>query len=142
MIGHGAIYTHQTHIGSKSQTRWTFFRVKLVFEYDFEISWSFGLWNPWTFRPRECQFFYLFPPPPPPHTSSYLLPLGLVWYGLVWGGCQMTSEFICEEISMLFHSSSYLLLSLPHTLLLWYGLVMVVTSSRYRSLRFEIDLEI
>ena len=70
-------------------TRWTFFRVKLVFEYDFEISWSFGLWNPWTFRPRECQFFtssllhhllILLP------TSFLLVWFGKVWYGLVWGG--------------------------------------------------------
>ena len=28
-------------------TRWTFFRVKLVFERDFERSWSLGLLNPW-----------------------------------------------------------------------------------------------
>ena len=52
------------------KTRWTFFRVKLVFECDFEISWSLGLLD-------------LFPPPPPPHTSSYLLlsSFGMVWYG-------------------------------------------------------------
>ena len=58
--------------------------------------------NPGTFGLLDFQFFDLFPPPPPPHTSLYLLPLGLVWYGLVWGGggYQMTSEFICEEISM------------------------------------------
>ena len=37
---------------------------------------------------------------------------GLVWFGwysLVWGGggCQMTSEFIYEEISMLLHMIDY-----------------------------------
>ena len=31
------------------RTRWTFFRVKLVFE--FEISWSLGPWDPWTLEP-------------------------------------------------------------------------------------------
>ena len=29
----------------KTETRWTFFRVKLVFECEFEISWSFGPWD-------------------------------------------------------------------------------------------------
>ena len=38
-------------------TRWTFFRVKLVFEYDFEISWSFGPWDPRTMDPLDpCTF--------------------------------------------------------------------------------------
>ena len=27
------------------QTRWTFFRVKLVFEFEFELSWSLGPWD-------------------------------------------------------------------------------------------------
>ena len=88
-------------------TRWTFFRVKLIFEYDFEIS-------------RSLRPLNLFPPPPPAHTSSYLhlslpissylllhspifssflllcpptsfyllLPPGLVWFGMGggWGG--------------------------------------------------------
>ena len=48
--------------------------------------------------------------------SLFLLPLrlvcfGMVWYGLVWfgmgGRCQMTNEFLCEEISMLFHSEKF-----------------------------------
>ena len=50
-------------------TRWTFFRVKLVFECDFEISeviGTLGPKDPWTLRPWD-----LFPPLPPPHTSSY-----------------------------------------------------------------------
>ena len=34
---------------SKLWTRWTFFRVKLVFESDFEISRSLCPWDPWTF---------------------------------------------------------------------------------------------
>ena len=36
---------------------------------------------------------------------------GMVWYGLVWfdrgGECMMTSEFINEEISMLFCSKKF-----------------------------------
>ena len=63
------------------ETRWTFFRVKLVFEYDFEISWSFGLWDHGTFRPMDLWILGLlnfglldlFPIPPHPHTFSYLL---------------------------------------------------------------------
>ena len=51
------------NLNNKS-TRWTFFRVQLVFQCDFEISWSSGLWDLGT----------LGPPPPPPHTSFYLLP--------------------------------------------------------------------
>ena len=38
---------------TKIKTRWTFFRVKLVFEYDFEISWSLGPWDPWPSRPWD-----------------------------------------------------------------------------------------
>ena len=30
-------------------TRWTCFKVKFVFEYDFEISWSLGTWDHWSF---------------------------------------------------------------------------------------------
>ena len=66
------------------KTRWTFFRVKLVFEYDLEICWSLCPWDPWTFGLLD-----LFPPPLLPHTSSYLLlslpPTLLLWYGLDWG---------------------------------------------------------
>ena len=80
----------------QGQTRWTFFRVKFIFECDFEISWSLGPWDPWTLGLLD-----LFPPPtshtfsyillPPPVSSSYSPPL--VWFGmvLVWfgkgGGC-------------------------------------------------------
>ena len=38
------------------ETRWTFFRVKLVFEYYFEISWSLCPLDTWT----SSLFFYLF----------------------------------------------------------------------------------
>ena len=39
-----------------------------------------------------------------------LVCFGMVWYGLVWGGggCQMTSEFIHGEISMLLNIIDYL----------------------------------
>ena len=104
-------------------TIWTFFRVKLVFECDFEISWSLGPLDLWT-----LELLNLFPPLPSPHTfsylflslpassytllpdsiSSYFLFLGLVWLGMVWCGLgQMTCEFIHEEISMLFHSEKF-----------------------------------
>ena len=77
-------------------TRWTFFRVKLVVEFDFEISWSFGPldhgflgpWilgtlDLWTLGLLDLGLLDLFPPQPLSHTFSYLLPL---WYGLVWFG--------------------------------------------------------
>ena len=31
--------------GPQIATRWTFFRVKLEFEFEFEISWLFGPWD-------------------------------------------------------------------------------------------------
>ena len=77
-------------------TRWTFFRVKLVFEYEFEISWSLGPWDLWTpgpWNPWTLGLLDLFPPPTPPHTyillpppisSSYSPPL--VWFGYGGGG--------------------------------------------------------
>ena len=42
-----------------SQTRWTFFRVKLVFKCEFEISWSLGPWDfgtpgPWNPLTLSC----------------------------------------------------------------------------------------
>ena len=60
----------------KCETRWTFLRVKLVFECEFEIFWSLGPWDfgtpghwdPWTFGLLD-----LSPPPTPPHTSPYIL---------------------------------------------------------------------
>ena len=65
-------------------TRWTFFRVKLVFECDFEISWSLGPWDPWTFGLLDL-FLLSTPPLSSSFTSSYLFLLlssfGIVWYG-------------------------------------------------------------
>ena len=60
----------------KEQTRWTFYKVKLVFECDFEIYWSLGPWNPWTLGSLDLGtgLWDLFPPPPP----------GLVWSDMVW----------------------------------------------------------
>ena len=92
---------------SQLKTRWTFFRVKLVFECEFEISWSFGPWdlgtpgpwNPWTLRLLD-----LFPPPTPPHTSPYILippPISasysppLVWFG--YGGGVVTLEIVIGD---------------------------------------------
>ena len=57
-------------------TRWTFFRVKLVFEFEFEISWSLGPWdlgtpgpwNPWTLEPLDLGTLG---PLPSSNTSSY-----------------------------------------------------------------------
>ena len=70
--------------------------------------------------------------------SLFLLPLrlvcfGMVWYGLVWfgmgGRCQMTNEFLCEEISMLFHSEKF------NGWWWWVGdIAITATSSRSRSL--------
>ena len=58
------------------KTRWTFFRVKLLFEFDFEISLSLGPldlgtpgpWNPWTLGLLD-----LLPTLTIPHTSPYIL---------------------------------------------------------------------
>ena len=94
-------------------TRWTFFRVKLIFEYDFEISWSLGPRDPWTFKlwnlwTLGLSIFLLLPSYT---TSSYFFLPPSSWFGFMWFGMggQMTSEFICEENSILFHSSSNLL---------------------------------
>ena len=86
-------------------------QARILFEYDFEISWSLGPLdlqslgplNSWTFNfltsSLHHQFLLLLP------TSFLMVWFDLVWYGMVWygeGGCKMTSEFIyvCEEISM------------------------------------------
>ena len=73
------------------QTRWTFFRVKLVFECDFEICWSLGPWDLGTPGPWESwtssllQHLLIIP-----LTSSYLIlslpPNLLLKYGVVMGG--------------------------------------------------------
>ena len=70
-------------------TRWTFFRVKLIFEYDFEISWSLGPRDPWTFKlwnlwtlglsiflllPSYTTSSYFFLPTILFHSTSNLLP--------------------------------------------------------------------
>ena len=77
-----------SNIRNNYKRRWTFFRVKLVFEFEFEISWSLGPWDPWTFGLLD-----LFPPPTPPHTSLYIslhpltsfyLFLLLSSFGMVW----------------------------------------------------------
>ena len=52
-------------------------------------SGTMGPWDSWTLGPLPFCFV-------------------AVWYGFVCvGGCQMTSEFICEEISMLLHSEKF-----------------------------------
>ena len=56
--------------------RLTFFRVKLVFECDFEILWSLGSWDPGTVGPWDSWIlglWDLFPTPPPPQSFSYIL---------------------------------------------------------------------
>ena len=68
-------------------TRWTFFRVKLVFQFDFKISWSLGPWDSWT----PSLYILL----PPPVSFSYSPPLAwfgmvLVWFGM--GGWVVTFE--------------------------------------------------
>ena len=73
----------------QNKTRWTFFRVKLVLECEFEISGSLGPLDLGTLGPWDSW------------TSSLL-----------------------QHLLILPLTSSYLLLSLPPTLLLWYGLVM------------------
>ena len=71
-----------------TKTRWTFFRDKLVFECEFEISWSLGPLDLGTLGPlpssNTSSYFPLHP-----LTSSYLFLLlssfGMVWYE-GWGG--------------------------------------------------------
>ena len=57
---------------NKTKTRWIFFKVKLVFECEFEISWSLGPWDlgtPGPWNPWTLGLLDLFPLPTPPHTS-------------------------------------------------------------------------
>ena len=68
-------------------TRWTFFRVKLVSECDFKISWSLGPWDLGTLGPLSSLLQHLILPLtpsdllwPPPVTSSYSPPF--VWFGM------------------------------------------------------------
>ena len=53
----------------KTETRWTFFRVKLVFEFEFEISWSSGPLDLWTQKPWDS---WTLGPLPSSTTSTYL----------------------------------------------------------------------
>ena len=93
-----------------NETRWTFSRVKLVFEFDFETSWSLGPLDPGTlglqdFGTSSLLHQLLIPPPMSSYflltyiplllpTSYFLLPL--VCFGLVWGGggCQLTMVLV------------------------------------------------
>ena len=95
------------------ETRWTFFRVKLVFEFAFEISWSSGPFDPETFGLLDFRTlgplpssttstylfllhyptaFYLFLPPNSfyfllnPSTSFYVFLYLLLPPGMVWFG--------------------------------------------------------
>ena len=66
------------------KTRWTFFRVKLVFECEFEISWSL---DPGTLEPLVLGT--------PPISSSYCPPW--IWFGYgvcvcVWGGVGVSCD--------------------------------------------------
>ena len=69
------------------ETRWTFFRVKLVFECEFEISWSLGPldlgtlgpWDSWT----SSLLQHLLKLPLHPLTSSYFFLL-LSSFGMIW----------------------------------------------------------
>ena len=58
------------------KTRWTFFRVQLVFECDFQISWSLGPWD---------------------LGSEGRWDLGTIGPWDHQEGCQMTIEFIHED---------------------------------------------
>ena len=113
------------------KTRWTFFKDKLVFEYDFWdilVLWTLGPLDLQTMGPFDSwtfHFFYLFPPPQgdfniiplflwSPHTSFLFLPATQPSSQTSSQfplpppqGCQMTSEFIQEEISMLFCSEKF-----------------------------------
>ena len=112
----------------KYRTRWTFFRVKLVFECEFEMSWSLGPWDPWTLEPLDLGNLGPLPssntssyfPLHPPISSSYSPPL--VQYGLVMGGgggelwhLRMRLEMYLWPLYWSSGTSSFLLHYLPVT---------------------------
>ena len=69
-----------------------------------------GHWDPGTLRLLEYRT--LGPLPILLHHLLIINSYGVVWYGLVWfggvGGCQITSEFIHEEISMFSAQKSFM----------------------------------
>ena len=88
----------------QSATRWTFFRVKLVFECEMRYLgfWTLGPLDLWTLGPL-----------PSFNISSYLLlnlfyillslpPTLLLWYGLVWGGGVLTFEIEIDYLRLIF----------------------------------------
>ena len=88
-------------------TRWTFFRDKLVFEFEFEISWSLGPLDLGTLGPWDSW------------TSALL-----------------------QHLLIIPFTSSYLLLSLPSTLLLWYGLVICGGGDELWQLRMRLEMDL
>ena len=110
--------------GNINQTRLTFFRVKLVFEFEFEISWSSGPLDLWTQRPWDSWtlgLWDLFPPPPPPPIPSSYTSLPPFIFSF--------SSFSPNSFHFLLHpfTSFYLFLS-PITSwfgMVWYGGVVI-----------------
>ena len=101
-------------------TRWTFFRVELVFECDFEISWTLDLgtrwpWDSWTSSFSSTSYFLL-----EPHISSsywvLTMEIGIDYWRLTFDlYIDVEKEWWCS--SFLLHSlaltSSHLLLIPP-----------------------------
>ena len=88
---------------NKVVTRWTFFRVKLVFECEFEI---FGPWDPWTLEPLDLGTLGPLPSsntssyfPLHPLTSSYLFLL-LSSFGMFWLGGQRSQVHLQSHSPM------------------------------------------